>query len=348
MADNAITADGAEAYLTQRLAPATVRVHELAKFPRGVSRETWLIRASVTAAGVEREQGFSLRRDLPGGAVQPYPLREEYEVYRRLEGSAIPAARALWYESAPGEPIAGPDFYVRERIEGDWEVPHFSDPDPRYDELRIGASKEHLRKLALVHTCDWRALGFDEIFDPPPSTEACATHAVDRLARTLARYQIEPLPAVTEALEWLREQAPRNAPRISLLKGTNGHGEEIFRDGEIVGLSDWEEASLGDPAFDFAHTQEFLPGEPGWVDGSFGTRAALDYYENVSGIHVELASLAYYRILRSLEVVLFSHHAALPLVAGTDLMARLGWVATEMLYVGQTGLARAAGILDED
>ena len=40
-------------------------------------RETWLVRARITEHSVARDEGSSVRRDLPAGAIQPYPLREE-------------------------------------------------------------------------------------------------------------------------------------------------------------------------------------------------------------------------------------------------------------------------------
>ena len=39
------------------------------------------------------------------------------------------------------------------------------------------------------------------------------------------------------------EQLPPGGDRLSLLKGNNGVGEEIWRDGRIVALSDWELAA---------------------------------------------------------------------------------------------------------
>ena len=41
-------------------------------------------------------------------------------------------------------------------------------------------------------------------------------------------------------------------------KGTNGYGEEIFRDGRLVAMSDWELARIGDPAYDWAQIQGFV------------------------------------------------------------------------------------------
>lgn len=338
-----------EAYLAYRMPDAApVRVVELTRFARGVSRETWF--AKIRCEGTGRDEELVVRRDLRGGSVCPTPLRREFEIYRRLGASAIPIAPVRWYEDSPDWLLDGREFYVREQVDGTWEVADLLDPDPAHDALRIEVSKEHVRKLALVHTCDWERLGFGEILDVPPDPAECATTAIDRLERTLSGFQLEPLPVVTEGIEWLRDHAPRDAPRVCLLKGTNGLGEEVFRAGEIVALSDWELASLGDPASDFAYLQDLVPGlvttmEVPWTRVPWGLTDALEYYEQVSGLRVTPERIAYYRVLNALEAVVFAHHAAVPLTEGTDLLARLAWVSTEVQFWAQYLLASAAGVL---
>jgi len=314
------------------------RVAQVTKFWRGVSRETW----GVELAGGRR---LVIRRDLPIGSFTPTSLRFEYEVYRRLAASPVPAAQPLWYEEDPELLVDGREFYVRDHVEGSWEVAHLTDPDPRYDELRIAASKEHMRKLALVHTCDWEALGFGEIMDVPPTAAASAETMIDRLSELLRSVQIEAFPAVTEGIEALRAQAPTDVPRVSLLKGTNGIGEEVWRDGRIVAMSDWELACLGDPASDFAHVQRLKPTVRD-RDGNviWSLEHALEFYEGESRIHVSMENVDYYRRLGALETVIYTHYAAVPLVSGDDLLARRAWVSTEVLFEAVQRMGRSAGI----
>jgi aminoglycoside phosphotransferase (APT) family kinase protein len=333
------------AYLSRKLDDAdAVAVTELTKFPRGVSRETWFATCDVVQDGAHETRALVFRRDLAGGSVCPTTLRWEYEIYRRLEGSGVPVARALWFEDDPDWLAGGREFYVREQVDGTWELPRFADATRENDAYRVAIAKEHLRKLALVHTCDWEALGFGEIMSAPTSPADCATTAIDRLVGQLDAIQVEPFPVVEEALGWLRDKAPTTAPRVSLLKGTNGLGEEVFRGEEIVAMSDWELASLGDPASDFAHIQDFLPEI--YRDGAavWGLLPAIEYYEEVSGLRIDPAAVAYYRTLGALEMVVFSHNAAIPLVNGSDHLARLAWVSTEVLYWSKNLLAGASGV----
>ena len=344
MKDNKIETSDFEGYLLHKLEPATVEIEEITKFERGFSRETWFVKTKINGT----TKDYTFRRDIPGGSIQPFPLRLEYDIYDRLSNTTIPVAKTLWYEENPTEFIPGPDFFVREKVEGSWIVPNFDNPAVDYAAVRISACLEHMRILALIHTADWKSLGFAEIFSVPPNAASCATHTVERLVGELRNFQVEPLPVVTEALEWLRENAPEDSPCISLLKGTNGIGEEIWQNNEIVALSDWEESSLGDPASDFAHTQELLPPPTGWRNGTntFHLKDALSFYESISGIPITEERLNFYRVVRSLESVLFSHHASLPLIAKEKPLARFAWVATEVMHGGEMGLARASGILD--
>lgn len=330
-----------ERYLKHKLPQErTLRVASVTKFPRGSSRETWFVECD----GVDdADRALVFRRDFIAGSICPAELRLEYEIYRRLEGSDVPVAGTLCYEADPDWLLDGREFYIRRHVEGSWDVPNFQNPDPAYDDLRIEVSKEHLRKLALIHTCDWEALGFGTIMDVPDSPDTSAAQAVDRIEATLDRIRIEPSPVVTEAAEWLRDNAPEPTSRISLCKGTNGLGEEIWQDLTIVAMSDWELACLGDPAYDFAQLQSFVP----IVGERWDMARALEYYEEVSGIHVELATIEYYRLLYSLLSAMYTHNAA-RMIADGDRLARLCWVATQVNLFARTSLASTCGILSAD
>jgi hypothetical protein len=51
---------------------------------------------------------------------------------------------------------------------------------------------------------------------------------------------------------------PTDSPRISLVKGNNGVGEEIWQGERIVAMSDWELASLGDGVLDLGFSQGIM------------------------------------------------------------------------------------------
>lgn len=324
-------------YLTHKL-DKPCEIVEIEKFGRGSSRETWFI--TFKADGTEQHLVF--RRDPEGGSTIPSTLWQEYFIYERLGRSNVPVAKALWWE----DDAAWTDrpLYVRQHVDGSWNIPDFSNPSPEHDELRIRISKEHMRKLALVHAVDWKALQLDTVLCTAPSVETSASHYIDDVVRKFEEERVEPIPIFLEAAEWLRQRAPV-ASKISLCKGTNGLGEEIFRGEELVAMSDWEEAHIGDPAADFAFLQDFAPtivrdGETLW-----NLDRAIAYYRSVGGAEVEAASVQYYQLVRALNMLAFSHRAAAAVHRGANAMIRQGWTGTEVQHFGKQILAAAMGMM---
>jgi aminoglycoside phosphotransferase (APT) family kinase protein len=335
------TPEWLQRYLSHRLGePVRVTGEDITRFPRGSSRETWFIRYTSAAGGEPRTLVFRL--DFRSGSTDPSSLDQEYFLYERLGQTAVPVPKVLWWEEDPA--WTDRPFYTRLHVEGDWDVPHYLDPSPAYDELRIEISKEHMRKLALVHNVDWKTLGLDSRLTAPPSPERCAQTYVEVIERYMEEVRSVAIPLFLEAAEWLKDQAPA-APRICLCKGTNGLGEEVFRGREIVAMSDWEEASLGDPAADFASLQNFMPEIERDGKKIWGLEPALDYYRSVSGIDVSPERVGYYFQVRALKTVLFAQKAATSAHRSVDAPVRQTWTGTEVLHVGKRGLAAAMGLL---
>ena len=241
-----------ERYLCDHLGPLQVTgVHRT--FP-GHSRETWI----VDTAG---HGGFVMRVDHPGGPLVPVPMRVEYEVYERLWNSPVPVAEPLWY--AEGVEFAGGlPHMVRRLVDGSSKVPGLTlapgGGGAEGAKVRRAVCYEMAEKLALVHTLDWRSLGFGDVLFTPTSAAAALGEELRHWRALWAGHRTDPFPMLTEALYWLEEQLPPGGEVLSLLKGNNGVGEEIWRDGRIVALSDWELAAIGDPALDWAFSQGLL------------------------------------------------------------------------------------------
>lgn len=328
-----------DSYLTERLGER-VRVRDSERFPRGTSRETWFVRFQQGNQSETRTLVF--RTDLANGSFDATSLDQEYFLYERLGHTAVPIGRTLWWEQDPR--WASRQFYVREHIAGHWNVPHFLDPHPQYDELRIEISREHMRKLALVHNVDWRALGFDERLPAPASEADCASNYVATIRKQFEALRAEAIPVFLEAAEWLVDHGPI-APRVCLCKGTNGLGEEVFQGRTIVAMSDWEEASLGDPAADFAFMQNFAPDIERDGRKLWGPEQALAYYREVSGIDVPVSSVRYYGVVRALRLLVTAHKAAASLQRRGAANVRAGWTGTEVAHLTKRILGAAMGWL---
>jgi aminoglycoside phosphotransferase (APT) family kinase protein len=147
---------------------------------------------------------------------------------------------------------------VRRLVDGSPTVPGLTDAGAAGAELRQHVAHEVAEKLALVHTVDWQRWGLDEVLDVPPEGEDPLRHDLRRWREMFARTRSDPFPLFTEGLYWLEEGLPAGEHRRALLKGTNGLGEEIWLDGRIAAMSDWELASIGDPVLDWAFSQGLL------------------------------------------------------------------------------------------
>jgi aminoglycoside phosphotransferase (APT) family kinase protein len=324
-------------YIAHRFGNGAELVSET-RFTRGSSRVTWFVDYRPSPGAAVRSVVF--RSDLKGGSTISSSLEQEHFMYERLGRTNVPVAKVICWDDDP-EWVARP-LFIREKLEGSWELPDFVNPDPKFDEYRIQISKEHLDKLALIHTVDWKKLGFDERLKAPISREDCAHNFIDTIMAPFWEFQVEPIPIALIGLDWLKKRAPI-APRISLCKGTNGLGEEVFNNHKIVAMSDWEEASIGDPAADFASLQNFIPEINKDGKNIWGLEKALAYYREISGIPLAIENVQYYFIVRALNTIVYGQKAASVIHKGlADI--RQGWTGSEVAFIGKRLLASMIGV----
>ena len=277
--DYRITEASVENYLQDKL-KAAVKVTSLRQTFPGSSRETYIARAKI---GTE-DRGFVIRVDLPHGGGVPFSLQHEWEVYRRLWDSPVPVAEPLWYDEdvdfAQGRP-----HMLRELVEGGTTIAGLTDATNEGAALRRSIVRDHVERLAQLHTMDWQKYGFDQFLAVPSDPTDAIRLEFETWKKFWLEGKTEAFPLITEALYWLEENIPTDNPMISLFKGNNGVGEEIYRDNRIVAMSDWELASLGDGAFDLGFSQGSLA-----LD-DFG--AAVKYYGECVGHEVSPQRLAF-------------------------------------------------------
>jgi aminoglycoside phosphotransferase (APT) family kinase protein len=130
---------------------------------------------------------------------------------------------------------------------------------------------------------------------------------------------------------------------VTFCKGTNGHGEEIWQDGRIVAMSDWELACIAEPAYDIAQIQELVPTIERGGRRLWGLDEALTYYRDRTGIEVTPERVEYYRRFYALPMFLFTHNAARQVHLNGNRLARFAWTSTEMLYQAELRFAALGG-----
>jgi aminoglycoside phosphotransferase (APT) family kinase protein len=247
--------------------------------------------------------------DPPGGGICPVPLRQEYAVYERLATTEIPVPKPLWFEEAAAE-FGGRPCMVRELVEGVNRPAGIDEPGPAGDAAREAVCREHARTLARLHTLDWEEAGFGAILPVPLDAADAARHEVRHWRTVWRGLGVAPEPELTRAVRWLEAQAPLAAPRLSLLKGNNGVGEEIWRDGKIVAMADWELAAIGDPAADWAFSQ-------GTLD-LWDREQTLAAYAEAAGYEVPAENMAWYRLWTLVKVVINARSGLRGVLDGRD------------------------------
>ncbi|WP_216892266.1 phosphotransferase family protein [Nocardia alni] len=314
---------------------SSLSVREVRPMSRGVSRQTW----SVSVADRSGEHALMVRRDHEVGSVIPTSLETEYAVYAALAGTDVPHARALWWEDDPSWMPDGRPAYLRECVTGDWRLPELAQAPAEVADRRIALAREHITQLAKVHAVDWRARGLDRILRAPDTPARAAEMLVDDLLDQLRRYQGAPSVPAAEAVASLRARAPRDLDALVFCKGTNGHGEEVWRDGRIVAMSDWELAAIGDPAYDFAQCQELVADVV--VDGRrvWGMPEALEFYRDLTGSTVTMDRVDYYRDVMALLQHVYTQHAAWVVRRHEVPPLRFVWTATEVAFRSELRLA---------
>jgi aminoglycoside phosphotransferase (APT) family kinase protein len=214
-------------------------------------------------------------------------LEFEWKIMAAVYKTGVPVAEPLWFDAA-AEVSDGRPVMVRRMVEGSNEIPGLYDEGAAAAARRQRVAFDHADKLAMLHRLDLQAHGFSDFMDIPSSPALAARHDFDRWMRIRRETRTDPMPLLTEAAFWLEGHLPTDVPRISLCKGNNGMGEEIWKDDKVAALSDWELAFAGDPAQDWALSQGML---------TLGdAKRTMAHYEAAAGFSISQASLNFYKV----------------------------------------------------
>lgn len=211
-------------YLSSQ-AGESVAIVGMRRLTVGHSRAMHVVDTSVGRFVVRMEQG----------GVFGTSSGDEFHLMQSLHAAMFPVANARWFEST-GE-ILGQPFFVMDYIDS----PMSSD-ERSMDEATAAA---FVRALANLHKLDPAA-------HLPAVDPAQATHIQIERWRTVARSAGgSRVPLLDAAEMWLHQHVPPTA-RLALVHGDAGPGNVLVADGEVLALTDWEFAHVGDPAEDWS------------------------------------------------------------------------------------------------
>ncbi|TML12283.1 MAG: phosphotransferase family protein [Actinobacteria bacterium] len=272
----------------------------------GASREGYAIDA-VLADGTTR--ALWLRMDAGFGAQSQgvYTLRREAAVYRALAATPVRVATLVAVHPTI-------EAFLMERLEGRNWFSEITDP-----QQQVALASAFMRQLAELHRLDPRDLALPELGAP----DRVSRHVIDEIDIWDEQYrrQGEPDPVAVLALSWLRRHLPPDDDwPVVLVQGDTGPGNFMYRDSEIVAVTDWEMAHLGDLHDDLGwiyvrDLQERFPHMPD----------RLRDYEQAGGRRVDPDRLRYFRVLAQTRCAIGTRNGVL-------VRDRRGEVANQLIY----------------
>ena len=232
---------------------------EVEQFPGGHSNLTYLLRL---AGGRE----LVLRRPPVGSRVKAaHDMGREFRVLSHLAGAWARVPRPL--VECQDESVLGYRFYVMERLRG---VILRREPPPGLD-----IDRDTARRLCLalvdgmveLHALDYRAIGLGDLGRPEGYVERQVRGWTERYAGS----QTDDIASVTRVADWLAQHLPESGPPTLIhndykFDNTVFDPEDLTR---IVGVLDWEMATVGDPLTDLGTALSYWvePGDPEALKG---------------------------------------------------------------------------------
>jgi aminoglycoside phosphotransferase (APT) family kinase protein len=343
-----------EAYLSRVLPESGgVAIRSLDRSPEGFSQETFFFEVEFARDGARRS--YVAKREPVAGLLEPYDLEPEFRVLHALSDHPLPSPPTPWFETDPA--VLERPFYVMEKLPGSVPIPAaLADGSPPLNEAqRKALAPQVIQTLADLHTLDWNTLGFDFLGVPATGTEV-ARRELDFWEGVIVRSELQPPPALAEALDWLR-RSPPEADEITLVHGDYRLGNWLIdgpdEESLLTGVLDWELVHLGDPVEDVAWCASHLwRARTPWAAALMDPDEFVASYERASGRRVDPEKLHWYYVLsvvkmaaimvtgirafndgrsRDLRMAIFDHQ--LPFLCAL-LAVQRGWLPESVMEVG--------------
>jgi aminoglycoside phosphotransferase (APT) family kinase protein len=298
--------DTIRTYLQSKLPQARdLTLSQFTQTAVGWSHAIYIFDAHWQENGQSVTRGFCLRKDPGVGLLRELSdLKEQYRVLQTLEPTPVPTPKVYWYEEDPAL-LDGP-FFVMEKIAGEATNPWSRAGKHYYAEAakRGRLPRSFVEALATLHNLDWQAAGLDFLGVPGPGRDF-ALREVAKWESLIQQSLRKPEPVLTEVLMWLKANAP-TCQRLAFVHGAYRTGNLMIDDDVISAVIDWELQVIGDPMYDVAYVLSDLNREGSPLLSCVVEREFfLDYYQQLTGLTVDLEACRYYEILYMMRSTAF-------------------------------------------
>ena len=294
-AGEALDADRLGTYLAAHV-PGLELPLAVRQFPAGFSNLTYLL----SAGDVE----LVLRR--PPFGTRPksgHDMGREFRVLSALKRGFAECPRPVHYCADPS--VIGAPFYVVERIRGIILRRDYPPELPPTPGLVRAQQTALVDALARLHGLDYRALGVAELGRP----DGYVARQVEGWTARYAHARTADAPSAVAVTGWLASHLPPESPAAALIHNDYKLDNVVFDvdvPGRLVGVLDWEMATIGDPLMDLGCSLAYWveagdgPGLlatrmlPTHLPGSLTRTELLERYASQTGR--QLPAVAFYRV----------------------------------------------------
>jgi aminoglycoside phosphotransferase (APT) family kinase protein len=216
---------------------------EIEQFPGGHSNLTYLVRVG--------EAEYVLRRPPFGSKVKSaHDMGREFRILSKLAPVWSKAPRPSAF--CEDESVIGAQFYLMERRRGvilRKEVPQGITIDSRAVAFAL------VDTLVELHAIDWRRIGLDDGANP----EGYLQRQVSGWTKRWHAAKTDEIPELDAVAKWLADAMPVS-PAPAIIHNDFKHDNVIFDSKDlarVVGVLDWEMATIGDPLADWGTTLSY-------------------------------------------------------------------------------------------
>ena len=212
---------------------------EVSQFKGGQSNPSYML--------VTPDRKYVLRRKPPGKLLpSAHAVDREYRVLTALAKTDVPVPKT--YCLCEDEAVIGTMFYVMEFLDGDieWDpsLPGYSKAD------RVAVFDSMNAAMAALHQADYKAIGLEDFGKP---TDYLARQ-INRWTKQYRASETETIEAMNKLMAWLPDNIPPG-DETTIVHGDYRLDNTVLdkESHRVMGILDWELATLGHPLADFSY-----------------------------------------------------------------------------------------------
>ncbi len=294
-----------ETFLKKNIAGLEGEV-DVRQFPSGFSNLTY----AVTVGNRE----LVLRRPPFGKkAKTAHDMGREYKILRALHPVFPYCPRPLAFCDDPG--IMGCDFYVMEAIRGIILRKDFPEGLPLSPADVRQLCENMIDVLCRLHAVDYNAVGLADFGKP----QGYVKRQVEGWSRRYRDARTDDAPDFEVVMQWLQENMPGEVTAPAIIHNDFKFDNLVLNPDnplEIIGVFDWEMATLGDPLMDLGSSlgywvqaddseeEKMIRMLPTVYEGMMTRREVVDCYLQKSGRQVD--SFNFYYVFGSFRLAVIA------------------------------------------